>query len=144
MRKNLYFLLLSMILCTNLSAFANFGFGNHTLTFNSFVVGTFEDLVESEFSIIFNDPNVSITFEGKTYNYNIEQLGHLKSGGYGFVLSEDKKSVIYLWPNDSPGSFKELISIKVPGLEVMLFRNDIESISSFNSLVKALQTVLGK
>ncbi len=92
MRRKFYFLLLSMILCTNLSVFANFGFGDYFYKYDDlYCYYDFDacDRLNGEAEIKISDPDIYITFGGKTYHYRIQSIKKLPSIGFLFYLSDE-------------------------------------------------------
>lgn len=90
MKKSILFLL-SMIVCTNLSVFAKFGFGDYFFKYNDLVCASYYeyDRLNGETEIKISDPDIYITFGGKTSHYRIQNIKKIPDYGFLFYLSDE-------------------------------------------------------
>lgn len=93
MKKSILFLL-SMIVFTNLSVFAKFGFGDYFFKYDDLQCGCWADpfwlkRLNIKAEIRISDPDIYITFGGKTSHYRIQNIKKLPEDGFLFYLSDE-------------------------------------------------------
>ena len=117
------------------SAFAEYGFGNCTLSFSKYTSN--EQTINSPFSITFDDPNIIVSINDKKYTYFVEILSQALEDYLMFYTTEDKKNYIGLTRIDD----KIYILIATPELKFSALSyacNEPSKLSSFYKKVKTL------
>lgn len=112
------------------SAYAEYGYGTCTLLFNEYESNN--HTINSPFSITFDDPNITLSINGKKYSYFIEPLTLALDDYIMFYTSTDKKNYIGLTTIDE----KIYLLISTPELKITATSNSCNEPSKLSSFYK--------
>lgn len=136
--KSKYYLFFCFIMCSFFYANAEYGFGNSTISFNEYNINS--SSIKGTLTIKFNDPNFSVSVNGKTYTYNVERLTQYLDGSVYFFYTSKDDDDKYLMFAAIDGKIS-YIYINTSDFSIYANDNHVDNITSASSLISNLSSL---